>query len=103
LPADKAVASDRRLVKASIAAKKRTPADVWNNMVEAAEAGVLRGSLAEFLAYGPGAAKFPALVVGFRPGQNEESRTIEQALESAGLESKLIEARWGAWALGSGK
>jgi hypothetical protein len=103
LPADKAVVSERRLAKASIAGKKRTPADVWNNMVETSEAGVLRASLMEFLAYGPGAAKFPALVVGFRPGENQESRTIEQALESAGLESKVIEARWGPWALGSGK
>jgi hypothetical protein len=103
LPADKGVANDRKLAKTFIAGKKRNPPDVWNNLVEAEEAGVLRASLAEFLAYGPGAAKFPALVVGFRPGENQESRTIEQALESAGLEPKLIEARWAAWALGSGK
>jgi hypothetical protein len=103
LPADKAVATERKLAKAFIAGRKRTPNDVWNNLVEREEAGVLRASLAEFLAYGPGAAKFPALVIGFRPGENQESRTFEQALESAGLESKVIEARWAAWALGSGK
>jgi hypothetical protein len=103
LPSDKGVANERRLLRGLISGKKRTAANVWNNMVEAEEAGVLRASLAEFLAFGPGAAKFPALVNGFKPGENQDSRTLEQALESSGLESKVIEARWGAWALGSGK
>jgi hypothetical protein len=72
-------------------------------MVDSEESAVLRASLAEYLAYGPGAAKFPTLVVGFRPGENQESRTTEQAMESAGIDAKVVEARWGAWALGSGK
>lgn len=102
-PADKAVLNERRLAKALIAGKNRTAADVWGGALEAEEAGVLRASLAEFLAYGPGASKFPALLSGFKPGENQDSRTIEQALESANLDPKAIEARWGAWALGTGK
>jgi len=102
-PADKAVLDDRRLVKALIGGKKRTAADVWDGTLETEEAGVLRASLAEFLAYGPGAAKFPALVTGFKPGENQESRTFAQALESSGLDAKVIEARWGPWALAGGK
>jgi hypothetical protein len=102
-PTDKTVIGDRRLVKSFIVGKKRTAADVWNGTLESEEAGVLRASLAEFLAYGPGAAKFPALLSGFKPAENQESRTIAQALESAKLDPKAIEARWGAWALGSGK
>jgi hypothetical protein len=102
-PTDKNVIADRRLVKALIAGKKRTASDVWNGMLESEEAIVLRASLAEFMAFGPGAAKFPALLSGFKPAENQESRTIAQALESANLDPKAIEARWGTWALGSGK
>jgi hypothetical protein len=103
LPADKSTASDRKLARTFIAARKRTAPEVWNNMVDSEESGVLRASLADYLAYGPGAAKFSAFVKGFKPGENQESRTTEQAMESAGLDVKAIEARWGAWALGSGK
>ena len=74
---------------------------MYSSIKQALEA--LRASLAEFLAYGQGAAKFPALIIGFKPGENQDSRTIQQALESAGLEAKAIEARWGAWALGGSK
>jgi len=102
-PNDKAVLDDRRLAKALIAGKKRTAADVWDGTLEAEEAGVLRASLAEFLAYGPGAAKFPAIARGFKPGENQDSRTFLQALESAGLDPKAIEARWGPWAVAGGK
>src|SRR5262249_47025343 len=102
-PTDKAVLADRRLAKGLIAGKKRTAADVWDGTLEAEEAGVLRASLAEFLAYGPGAAKFPAIARGFKPGENQDSRTFLQALESAGLDPKAIEARWGPWAVAGGK
>src|SRR5262249_15848509 len=47
MPADKAVQSERRLARTSIAGKGRTPADVWGGTLEAEEAVVLRASLAE--------------------------------------------------------
>ncbi|HMF13746.1 MAG TPA: hypothetical protein VKE94_15615 [Gemmataceae bacterium] len=102
-PADKSLLDERRLAKALIAGKKHAAADVWDGTLEAEEAGVLRASLGEFLAYGPGAAKFPAIARGFKPGENQDSRTFLQALESAGLDPKAIEARWGPWAVAGGK
>jgi len=103
MPADKAVLNERRLARTLIASKKRTAADVWDGTLEVEEAGVLRASLAEFLAYGPGAGKFPALLIGFKPEENQDNRTIAQALESAAIDPKVIEARWGPWALAIGK
>jgi hypothetical protein len=98
-PTDKAVGADRKLAQALVTAKKRTAQDVWGGTLEAEESGVLRASLAEFLAYGPGASKFAALVDGFRPGENQESRTTEQAMVSASVDAKQVEARWGPWLL----
>lgn len=102
-PSDKAVGADRKLAQALVTAKKRTAQDVWGGTLEAEESGVLRASLAEFLAYGPGASKFPALVAGFKPGENQESRTIEQAMTSAGVDAKQVEARWAPWLLRGSK
>jgi hypothetical protein len=103
-PTDKTVVSDRRLSRAGVVGKKRTPSDVWGeSTLEGEEASVVRASLAEFLAYGPGASKFTALLDGFKPGENMDSRTIEQALESAKIDAKAIEARWGPWVAAGSK
>jgi hypothetical protein len=104
VPADKLVVNDRRLARAAVVGKKRMPVEVWGeSTLEGEEAGVVRASLAEFLAYGPGASKFAALLEGFKPGENMDSRTMEQALESAKLDPKAIEARWGPWVAGGSK
>lgn len=78
--------------------------DVWGAEKSPA-ADALGQSFAEYLTYGPGAAKFPMILDGLKPGENNEAPTIQQALEAAGLKEKdkgfaMVEAAWRKWAAG---
>ena len=46
------------------------------------------------LAYGPGRSKFAALLEGFKPAENIEQKTMQQALEAAKLDVEAINANW---------
>jgi hypothetical protein len=94
-PADRAVLAERRQARAL--SRTRGPADVWGDRLDAAEAEVLSGSLADFLAYGPGAPKFPAFVAGFKPEEDMQAKTAAQALGAAGLEPDRVTASWKRW------
>jgi hypothetical protein len=97
-PTDKGVAVERR--KAATLSRKHGPRDVWTSgSLETEQAGPLRASLADFLAYGPGAAKFPAFVDGFKSAENMPKKTTEQALDAAGLRAETVETTWKAWVL----
>jgi hypothetical protein len=94
-PADKAVLADRRQARAL--SRTRGPAHVWDDKLDADEADALRGSLADFLAYGPGSPKFPAFVAGFKLGENMLAKTTAQALDAAGLAPDRVTASWKRW------
>ena len=49
---------------------------------------------ADLLAYGPGSSRFPQLVAGFRPEENDQRRSIEQALGSAGIKVEKLDKVW---------
>jgi hypothetical protein len=102
-PTDKQAIADRKQAQALVAAKKRTAKDIWGGSLEPEEIGALRGSLTDFLAYGPGASKFLALLNGYKPGENQTSRTTEQALESANVKPDTVETSWRQWVLRGGK
>jgi hypothetical protein len=72
--------------------------EIWEGRVNADEAAALDGSLVDFLAYGPGAAKFPAFVAGFAPGENMQRKTTGQAFEAAGLKPDRVARSWKTWA-----
>ncbi len=94
-PGLKAVIEDRK--QAAKLSRSRSPADVWNGTADATEMDTLAGSLVDFLAFGPLADKFPSFVVGFQPGENMDSRTAAQAMESAGLKGDVIDKAWKRW------
>jgi hypothetical protein len=71
--------------------------DVWGGGLGEEDAGPLRASLADYLAYGPGAAKFPMLLTGFEPEEGQEKKTTEQALDAVGLKWDTLEKAWKAW------
>ncbi|HEY1188418.1 MAG TPA: hypothetical protein VGE74_12270, partial [Gemmata sp.] len=77
-------------------------ADVWD--AGKSPAGEALGlSFADYLTYGPGAAKFPMILDALKPGENNQAPTIQQALEAAGLKDKdrefaPLEAAWKKWA-----
>ncbi len=91
-PFDRITANDRRM--AARLAGRKSVKDVYGGLVEAAEAPPLRGTLADYLAYGPTGAKFPALLKGFEPEENGDSKTTEQALEAAGIKWDAVDRGW---------
>ncbi len=95
-PAAAGVSADRAQA-ARLARGGRKAADVWGSGLDAAEAVVLQGSVADFLAYGPGASKFLALLAAYQPEENMERKTTEQALDAAGIKPDALDGRWRAW------
>jgi len=87
--ADRAQAA--RLVKAG-----RTAMDVWGAL-DADEAVVLQASLVDFLAYGPGAAKFLGFAAAFEPEENMEKKTAWQALDAVSLKPDGLNKAWQTW------
>lgn len=91
-PRDKLVLADRGL--AANLSRKRNPADIWDGKTDADEADALAGSLADFLAYGPGEKAFPKFVMGFTPEENQPRRTTGQAFQAADLKPDKVAAGW---------
>lgn len=95
LPKEKFVLDDRK--QAQTLAKKKDASTVWDGNLEADEAEAMQGSVAEFLAYGPGKKYFPKLLVGYAPGENVTTKTTPQALEEAGLTAEKVNKAWKNW------
>jgi hypothetical protein len=96
-PREKAVSAERGNATRIIRTTKRNAQDVWNGMLEGDEGTYLEPSLAYFLAYGPARMKFLALLAGFAPGENQEKKTMEQALEAADLKLDIINKGFRNW------
>lgn len=76
--------------------------DVWTD-AKSATSEVVSQSFAEYLTYGPGAAKLQMVLDALKPSENNQEPTIDQALEAAGLKEKdkgyaSLEAAWKKWA-----
>lgn len=74
-------------------------ADVWGTE-KSANSDVLATSFADYLAYGPGAAKFITFIEALRPSENVAEPTVQQGLDSAGWKEKdlpMLEAAWRRW------
>lgn len=97
MPNHPAVKAERAAAMRLVINKKRTAQDVWNGVLDGDEPAQLDPALADFLAFGPGRMKFLALVEAFRPGENEDKKTMDQALESAELKADLINKRFRDW------
>ena len=80
-----------------VANKGAKIADLWAE-TKPANAEALANSFAEYLAYGPGAANFVKLVYGFRPDENGNAPSAQQAFEAAGWKDlAMLEAAWKKW------
>ena len=97
-PADRAVADERRRA-AALVKKGHKASEIWGTTLEADEAPFLEASLADFLAYGPGQAKFAGFVEAFKPEENQEKKTTAQALEGISLPVDRLNTRWREWAV----
>ena len=92
--ASRDVASERSAAARFAARNKRNASDVWGGVLDGEEGPLLQASVADFLAYGPGKAKFVALLEGFKPEENVEEKTMQQALDAAGLKVDAINTNW---------
>lgn len=97
-PKERTVSAERGIANRIIRQTKRNAQDVWSNSLEGDDQ-TLEPSLAYFLAYGPARMKFPALIAGFAPGENEDKKTMEQALQAADLKVDLINKRFRDWVI----
>lgn len=89
----------RKQVLQLIRENRLKPSDLLGQeLPERAE--VLANSFVEFLAFGPEASQFPALLAGFRPDENGQVPTAAVLLERLGLVGTAIEERWRNWVLG---
>jgi hypothetical protein len=71
--------------------------DLWGES-KLPGAELIANSVAEFLAYGPGAPKFIDVINGFRPAENGDIPTAPQAFEAAGWKDvPTLEAAWRKW------
>ncbi len=74
-------------------------ADVWGD-AKITGGDVLATSFADYLAYGPGAAKFPMFIDGLKPSEGNATPTVPQGLEAAGwkpADLPMLEAAWRKW------
>jgi hypothetical protein len=89
------VSEERKQARALV--RRHSASDVWDGKVEGEELMPLQASLAEFLSYGVGAARFEKLLAGFAPGEDMESKTTAQAIESSGVTVDRVNKTWKAW------
>ncbi|MBI1914367.1 MAG: hypothetical protein HYS12_06460 [Planctomycetes bacterium] len=92
--ASREVANERSATARFAVRNKRNASDAWAGVLEGEEAPLLQGSVADFLAYGPGRTKFGALLEGFKPEENVEQKTMQQALDAANLNVDAINTNW---------
>ena len=97
MPKDALTLADRRQAAAVAAQKKLMAKDVWTGPLDADEAAALGGALADFFAYGPGAMQFEKLLEGFKPEENIEKKTIDQAIDKTRINKEKIEPQWKSW------
>jgi hypothetical protein len=94
-----AYSGERQQVKRLLARGYKAD-DVWGGKLTADEAPVLRASLADFLAYGPGAKYFTKLLEGFKPDQTQRPKTTLEALKSVRNDyAEVVSTTWPGWAL----
>lgn len=72
--------------------------ELWSE-IKPDNANILANSFAEYLAYGPASANFVKLIYGFRPDENGNAPSAQQAFEAAGWKDlSMLEAAWRKWA-----
>lgn len=93
-PRDREVIAERKAAGKAVTANKLSVQDVWGGGLSGEEQGPLAAGTMDFLAYGAGKNKFPMLLEGLKPGENQQTRSMDQALQAAGLTLTQLNAPW---------
>jgi hypothetical protein len=75
----------------------RTAKDVWEGKPNVQQATVLRASLVDYLAYGPGAKSFPKFLEGYAPDEKIQKKTTPDALKAINVKWEDLERNWKGW------
>jgi hypothetical protein len=77
---------------------------VFNERYGPDRAHIMRASLVDFMAYGPGNPTFPAFVAAFKPDAEKKQRMrgTFDALKEVAIDANALEKAWRAWLLGGG-
>lgn len=74
----------------------RSAKELWNGGLEGEELALLRGSIVEFLAYGPDAQKFPDFLKAFRPEEGK-TKSIDDGLAAVRSFQDKFDRGWANW------
>jgi hypothetical protein len=91
----------RTKVKAAVLGSKAQPiparvSDVWNGQ-KGKDSDLVSASLAEYLAFGPEAEKFPKLLSALKPSDTQPMPTVATALTNLEWTSDALEIGWKQW------
>jgi hypothetical protein len=73
-----------------------SPVDVWRG-VATKDSPIVAASLAEYLAFGPDADKFPKLLAALKPSDDRPSPTVETAFADLEWRPEAVELGWKQW------
>jgi hypothetical protein len=91
------MSAERKRVAKLLAYNKATAMNVYDGQVKAEEAPFLRGSLVDYLAYGPGRSRFAKFLEGYKPEEGVLAKTTADALKAVRIDPNVLNARWRAW------
>ncbi|NBO91496.1 MAG: hypothetical protein EBV06_04150 [Planctomycetia bacterium] len=94
-PKDKLALADKKLIRTVV--KKKNAADIWDGKLDLEESLPMNAALAEFFAYGPGAARFIRLVMAYKPTEENNAPTTAQAFDAIGVSGATIEKTFKTW------
>lgn len=88
--------ADRKKVLALITYKKRTAKDLFTNTLMGDDLVLMRASVTDYLAYGPGAEQFPVFIRAFKPEEGRP-KSIDDALAAVKLFQDKLDRAWASW------
>jgi hypothetical protein len=89
--------AEHRKASQALVYKKRTAADVWDSRLPVEDAGPLRETLIEYLAYSKRFSRFDQFLAGFRVDEKRPNPTTLDALKAANVNPQRLNTVWQAW------
>lgn len=93
---------ERQRALAVMTLNKRSVKDLWGNSLGDDELPYLRAGIADFLAYGPYADRFPQFMKAFKPEENT-TKSMDDILESIKMSPERMDREVPAWLRQGGK
>jgi hypothetical protein len=89
--------AEHRKASAAVIRNKRRAKDIWEGNLSANEAGPIRASMIEYLAFSKRFSRFDQLLAGFRVEENRQNPTTLDALKAANVNPDKLNSAWQTW------